>query len=60
MATYRFLKDGIDYKESSCFLGTPVYCVNIKFGTKFIALCDVFKKITGTGRFYFDISRQFV
>jgi hypothetical protein len=29
--------------------------VNIKFGTKFIkALCDVFKKIAQTRRFYFE------
>jgi hypothetical protein len=32
-----------------------IYSVNIKFGTKFIiALCDLFKKITRTGRFNFE------
>jgi hypothetical protein len=31
------------------------YSMNIKFGTKFIiALCDVFKKIVRTRRFYFE------
>jgi hypothetical protein len=52
---FKFYKNPLTNNRVLGSIPVNTYSINIKFGTTFIiALCDVFKKIDQTGRFYFE------